>query len=398
MNNFFDKYPLPYPYNVKERIDNGLRLPFDLKDEFKFIFPDTKKKKPNVLIVGCGFNEAIYHSLRNPKINFTAIDISSSVIDANNKQIQDYSIKNLNLINVNIMDFSDGDFDIIICSNFLSYQEDSLSFLIKLKSLLNKQGVIISDVLSSIYNDEIEKLYSSFKSIGYSFDNENDINDALTVIKSLDTFHPARLSLLKVTKGQFSLDDFIDINDFVLRYLIPIKKTFSVQSLFKLFKDADLNFQNWYDNSLYYPSINLSESFVPSFVNKLRELPIIDQWNIICALKGPYKEHYKHSFCLTNQDNIVVEPNFDCDDTFVSLRPYQNINTIPESTNKYILRANFNKLLSKEEELICDYLGDKNIKLNKLINDKKLLDQIDNLEDNLKKLFECSVIFFHKNY
>ena len=80
-NNIFDKYPFPHPYDVKKKIEQGMRLPFDLHDELDHIFSTQKlKKKYKVLIVGCGHNEAIYHSLRNPKFKFTAIDISSIVL------------------------------------------------------------------------------------------------------------------------------------------------------------------------------------------------------------------------------------------------------------------------------------------------------------------------------
>ena len=41
----FDKYPIPHPYNVKEKIDSGMRLPFDLHDELGLIFPNQALKK-----------------------------------------------------------------------------------------------------------------------------------------------------------------------------------------------------------------------------------------------------------------------------------------------------------------------------------------------------------------
>ena len=73
LDNFFDAYPSPHPFNVKERIENGYRQPFDIVDEYNLIFPDKGSKKntvENVLIFGCGHTEAVFHALRNPKINF----------------------------------------------------------------------------------------------------------------------------------------------------------------------------------------------------------------------------------------------------------------------------------------------------------------------------------------
>ena len=129
-NSIFDKYPFPHPYNVKEKIESGMRLPFDLHDELGLIFPtQALKKNYNVLIVGCGYNEAIFHSLRNPKFKFTAIDISSSVIDSNLNQIKDYNIKNLKIHNIDLLDFDETEFDIIIIMDFISYHENPVQVI-----------------------------------------------------------------------------------------------------------------------------------------------------------------------------------------------------------------------------------------------------------------------------
>ena len=47
----------------------------------------------------------------------------------------------------------------------------------------------------------------------------------------------------------------------LLGFLKPIHNSFSVNDIFTLIDKSDLYFQSWYDNALYYPSINLSDSF-----------------------------------------------------------------------------------------------------------------------------------------
>ena len=88
--NFFDLYPSPFPFNVKERVEKGYREAFDIADEYNLIFPDKGSKKnsvENVLIFGCGHTEALFHALRNPKINFVGVDISKKAINSANKFI-----------------------------------------------------------------------------------------------------------------------------------------------------------------------------------------------------------------------------------------------------------------------------------------------------------------------
>ena len=83
LDKFFDSYPSPYPFDVSKRIKEGYRECFDLFEEFKLIFPEKNSDYSNisnVLILGCGHVEGLYHSIRNPKINFDCIDISSNAI------------------------------------------------------------------------------------------------------------------------------------------------------------------------------------------------------------------------------------------------------------------------------------------------------------------------------
>ena len=77
---YFNLFPFPHPIDIKDLINKGLREPYDIIDEKKHLFPDDiDKKVNNVLIVGCGFNQALYHAIRNPDINFTSIDFSNPV-------------------------------------------------------------------------------------------------------------------------------------------------------------------------------------------------------------------------------------------------------------------------------------------------------------------------------
>ena len=304
MDNFFDTFPTPYPYDVKDRISKGMRLSFDLSDELNFIFPKRKNiKNLNVLVVGCGYNEAVFRALRSPKFTFTGIDISEKAIDDNKDQIKNFNVKNLNVLESNIFDFKDDKFDVIYCMDFISYQKSPLKVLKHLSSLLNDDGVILCSVDTSFYFREVDYIRNMFLDLGYSFNNTDHINEAFELVKKLDPFHPSRIAILKMDKNQAKIDDFIDINDFASRFLKPIHNSFSVNDIFTLIDKSDLYFQSWYDNALYYPSINLSDSFLPSFREKLSKKNIISQWESISLIKGPYIKHFKHTFCLSKLKN-----------------------------------------------------------------------------------------------
>ena len=142
----FDYYPIPHPYDVKERVNTGFRLPYDLQDEIRLLFPKGKiKKKLNILIIGCGYNEAVYHALRSPKYQFTGIDISKNVCDANTKQINEYGIKNLDIVQDDIFSSNlSNKYDVIICTAFISYLNINLALNNETFCLPCKRGLIPS--------------------------------------------------------------------------------------------------------------------------------------------------------------------------------------------------------------------------------------------------------------
>ena len=355
IKNIFDKYPAPHPYNVKEKIKSGMRLPFDLHDELDLIFPNQAfKKNYNVLIVGCGYNEAIFHSLRNPKFKFTAIDISSSVIDSNLNQIKDYNIKNLKIHNIDLLDFDDNEFDIIIIMDFISYHENPVQVMSHISSLLSDNGVILANVLSSFYFQQVNIIRDVLLNLGYSYDSDDDINEAFDFVKKLDNLHPSRIALLDIVKGQADPNCFIDIRDFTIRYLNDSVHYFSVNELFDLFKISNVFFQGWYSNSLYYPSANFRKGFMPSFVDKLKSKSLTDQWNNVCNITSPYNGHSKHLFSLSkNESNLFLQHELMKDrNTFLNTTKYQSYKQSKGAGTSFILSANRKMMLSDDEDSI----------------------------------------------
>ena len=109
MENFFDKFPSPHPFDVQERISNGFREPYDLSKESRLIFPEKLNKSFKIktaLIIGSGHTEGIYHALRNPDITYTCIDISKKAIDASIKDANRLKLKNCTFIHANFLDFN----------------------------------------------------------------------------------------------------------------------------------------------------------------------------------------------------------------------------------------------------------------------------------------------------
>tara|TARA_S200000501_G_scaffold377852_1_gene437785 strand:- start:548 stop:1750 length:1203 start_codon:yes stop_codon:yes gene_type:complete len=394
-NNIFDKYPFPHPYDVKTKIDQGMRLSFDLHDELDLIFPtQALKKKYNVLIVGCGHNEAIYHSIRNPMFKFTAIDISSSVIDSNLKQIKDNNIKNLKVHKIDLFDFSDNEFDIIIIMDFISYHKNPTQVLSHISSLLSNDGAILANVLSTSYFQQVNIISEVLLDLGYSFESDEDIAEAFDFVKKLDNLHPSRIALLDFIRGQVDPNSFIDIRDFAIRYLNVSAHYYSVNKLFELFKISNVFFQGWYSNSLYYPSANIKQNFIPSFVERLNKKSLQEQWNNVCNINSPYSGHLKHLFCLSkNESNLFLQQELMKDNkTILNTRKFQSYKKSQGVGSSFILSANRKMMLSNDEDTIYRLLESPR-SIDYILNSDEIDLGKEKRELIINNFFESSVIF-----
>ena len=82
-------------------------------------------------------------------------------------------------------------------------------------------------------------------------------------------------------------------------------------------------------------------------------------------------------------------------DFFISLRPYQNIQSSSGSGSSYLIRSNFKKLLSEHEEIVINYLS-KTRTFDSILNLSKLsLDELE-AKELLRKMYESSIIFFNE--
>ncbi|MDA8893286.1 class I SAM-dependent methyltransferase, partial [Hyphomicrobiales bacterium] len=175
LSDFFNKFPSPYPFDVKKRLKEGYREKFDLLDEKPLIFPELSYKKikiKNVLILGCGHTEGIYHSLRNPDIHFICVDISKNAIESSIKNSSSYNLTNVEFINTDLLSFnSDIKFDVIFASKVFQYLDNPLDGFLKSFSLLEKHGALIGSLPTSSMFSDINIMRQSLLDFGYSYEN-----------------------------------------------------------------------------------------------------------------------------------------------------------------------------------------------------------------------------------
>ena len=389
LENFFDIYPSPFPFDVKDRISKGYREPFDIADEYNLIFPDIGSKKntvENVLIFGCGHTEALFHALRNPKINFVGVDISKNAINSANKFINDNNLKNIKIENVDLINFnSKVNFDIIYANNVFQYLDDPIEGFDKSYSLLNESGAIICSLPSSYYFSEIDIIRKLLINLGYSYLDEDNINEAFNIVSGLGGIHPARV---RMVEG----DKFIDKKDFISRFLVPIFSCFSIDDIFSLIRNSNFYFQSWYSNSLYYPSALLRKESTKhaSLYNRINNLPNNQKWDFVCEIFKSSNDRYSHTFTLrkNKEHEFISNTLLKSSNSFVCLRNNLAIKKIPESQETFVISSNYKRKLTDNETLLVDQF-EKPIKIKDIDKLKLDFEDVDNV---IISLLESSII------
>ena len=396
LDKFFDLYPSPYPFDVPERIAKGLRRPYDINDEKHLIFPEKNSKRKsieNVLIFGSGYSEGLYHALRNPDINFVCVDFSGKAINYSNDKVKEYSLNNITFHNTDLLSFNtDVNFDVIYAINILQYLKDPIEGLNKCLNLLDKSGALLVSVSSSYYYDDIDYMRILLNKLNYDYTQLKDIEESLNFLKGLDNLHPSKIRMVD-GKG------WIDNNDFVSRYMAPIHQSFSINNIFSLISDAKCYFQGWYHNYLYYPSALIREknALHINLYDKINSLPDTEKWDAVCRIFRSKNDRFSHTFCLRKEKKLE---KFDFKllnkkETIISLRPYQLIKTLPNQTESFALISNFQRKLSSPELKICNLVKNP-MKIDKLLEDKSLNLNKQEIALTLTKLLESSIIYLYE--
>jgi SAM-dependent methyltransferase len=396
MENFFDKFPSPHPFDVQERISNGFREPYDLSKESRLIFPEKLNKSFKIktaLIIGSGHTEGIYHALRNPDITYTCIDISKKAIDASIKDANRLKLKNCTFIHANFLDFNkESSFDVIYSRNVFQYFPDAVEAFKKCFNLLSDDGAILCTLASSYLYEDIDYIRDVVLELGYSYNNSDDINEVINFITGLSGAHPSKLRA-------FNNDKILDEKDFISRFMSPVHNSFSIDDLFSTIDASGLFFQSWYNNNLYYPSALLRKesSKHPSFYDRINKLDLLKKWDAICRLLRASNDRYSHTFCLRKKKELefydlkLLNKN----SSFASIRPYQVIKEIQGRSGYYAASSNYLKKLSEGEFKFLNY-----IKKPKTL-DSFFKEKISNINSSDKKniiqaLNEASIIYLYE--
>ncbi|MDA9643124.1 class I SAM-dependent methyltransferase [bacterium] len=260
----YNKHPYPEPIsNMDEYIKNGYAQGSCPKIMWHRLFPEKKYCEDlNVLIAGCGTNQAIYHALKHPKSEHYAIDVSEASLSHVSKMIKKYNIQNLTIDKKDILELKEKNkFDYVISTGVIHHTKNPQASLNRLVEITKNDGALFIMVYASYLRMGIYLLQDAFKYLNLKSNNK-DINLAKRLIELLPKSHYAHNYLDEITDTNLVGTKDLSFDAGIVDTFFNARDVaYNINELKYLINSSGAYFQNWNNNSHFYrPLFNFKES------------------------------------------------------------------------------------------------------------------------------------------
>lgn len=322
-------YPLPVPDIATAVAETGY---YDLTDPALFrrvLWPTPVEPEAlNILIAGCGANQAAYYAFKNPQCTVTGIDISPASLAHQNYLKEKHNLENLHLERCTLEDAParfTKPFDYIVSTGVLHHLPDPDAGLAALKKMLAPHGVISIMVYGKYMRAGVYMMQELFRLTGLQQD-AAAVAVVRTTLESLPATHSARHYAQNASDIHYDaglVDTFLHRSD----------RAYSVPEVLDFARRAGLTFRGWLDKSLY--SVEALVPFNHPLRPLLEKLPDPEQW---AALELLTQALGCHRFLLCHEDVPAATwtPDFsgeDWLDYLPTLRPPVTVERVSDQAN-----------------------------------------------------------------
>ena len=245
---------------------------FDPSHASRMFWPDRDSTPDmDILIAGCGTNQAAVFAYTNPEAKVVAIDVSQPSLDHHRYLKDKYALKNLELHRLPIEEVHslNRDFDLIVSTGVLHHMAEPKTGIKALAACLRPDGVTAIMLYAKYGRIGVEMLQGVFRELGLR---QNDpsvlmVKDALA---TLPQDHPVRSYIAIAPDLQFDAG-------LVDTFLHGRERSYTVDDCLDLVASAGLVFQGLFLKSAYYPPASSTSAFHAS----VAALPEQKQWSIM---------------------------------------------------------------------------------------------------------------------
>jgi SAM-dependent methyltransferase len=247
---------------------------FDPSHAHRILWPDQAYRPGlDILIAGCGTNQAAVFAFANPLAKVVAVDVSQPSLDHLQYLKEKYRLSNLtmHLLPIEALPTLGLDFDLIVSTGVLHHLADPQLGMRALANCLRRDGVLGVMLYAEYGRIGVELLQSVFQDLGLGQDDAS-ITLVKEAISLLAADHPVQGYLRVAADLPFDaalVDTFLHQRD----------RSYTVEECLELVASTGLAFQGWLLKAPYYAhEVANSPNRFLSAVNALPE-PV--QWSVM---------------------------------------------------------------------------------------------------------------------
>lgn len=286
-----------------------------------------------VLVAGCGTGEgAIIAALSYPSTMFTFVDISPMSLKYVCEYIEELKIKNVEIIQADIMTMDlKKEFDIIISTGVIHHLSNPSKGVANLNKHLKIYGVLSAMVYGQYGRFEIELFQEALKTI---MRNKVDFNQGIEFVnmfmKNVDATKNRMTNILwkeDLNKGeQHIVDLLLNVNE----------NSYNIKSLNDMLKKGDMKLSEIIATNTFNPDNYVNEETLKL---KFKELNYLEKCSIAELINGKIS---MHNFYAVKTENYFIKLTIDdlnSQNYYICKSPYLIKKIIIEGKNKrnYIL-------------------------------------------------------------
>lgn len=245
----------------------------------------------NILVAGCGANQAARYAMQHPTAKVTGIDLSEASLAHGEKLKAKHGLDNLTLRRMRLEEVSKlgQTFDFIASSGVLHHLPDPVAGLKALGGVLDRDGVIYIMLYGRYGRAPVYMMQDLFRRLDV-----DQTDEGLELVK--DTFkllspeHPLKAYERRSTDMKYD-SGLVDL------FLHRQDRPYSVPEIMEFTRDAGMAFQTWVQPALYNPDVAIPDSH--PLYQRMETLPDEERWAAMELLSGQLS---RHDFCVCRAD------------------------------------------------------------------------------------------------
>ena len=300
----YESWVYPAPIQDLDEWLQGSWQWFDPSHAHRVMWPDRDYPPGmDILVAGCGTNQAAIIAYTNPTAHVVALDVSNASLDHHRWLKAKYDLANLELHQLPIerVGSLDRHFDLVITTGVLHHMADPEEGMRALAECLRPEGVLAVMLYANYGRVGVHLMQSVFKDLGLSQD-EDSLDIVRDALGQLSPLHPLA-SYLQIAP------DLGDDAGLVDTFLHVREQAYTIDECRALVESAGLTFQDVFLKASYYPPMPSTSPFYSA----VAQMPCEQQWSTMQRINASNACHYFLA-CRPDRDPASYSIDFDSGD------------------------------------------------------------------------------------